>query len=94
MTAKRSVDKNRARTLRAALESVRYSATGLIEFLDKAILTDATSAEIDQLVEQLGGGDQLLIEVLDDALDTLKNERNDYVLNAGLELGDATFKVK
>ena len=93
-TEKRSIEKNRGRSLRATLESIRYGATALIEFLDKAILVDATEVEIDALVAQLGGGDSLLIEVLDDALDSFAIERNYYVENASLELGEAAYKVK
>lgn len=91
---KQSIDKNRAIMFRASLETVRYAATALIEFLDRAGARDATSEEIDQLVAQLGGGDEHLIEVLDDALDTLAAERSNYARHVGLSVGDATYKVK
>jgi hypothetical protein len=91
---KQSIDKTRARMLVAALESTRAASTALIEFLEKGIIADADSKAIDDLVAQLGGGDSHLIDVLDDALDTLKNERNDYVVNAGLEQGEAVYKIK
>jgi hypothetical protein len=95
MTAsKQSIDKNRARQFRASLETVRYAATALIEFLDRAVLADASSQEIDALVAQLGGGDAHLVEVVDDALDTLAAERNNYVRWAELAPGDATYKVR
>jgi hypothetical protein len=94
MTEKRSIEKNRARMLKAALETTRYAATALIEFLDGAILQDATGAEIDQIVAQLGGADELLIGVLDDALDYFATERNNHIAAFGLDLGDATYKVK
>lgn len=91
---KAGVDKNRARMLRAALETTRHAATALIEFLDRGVIDDADSAVIDDLVAQLGGGDDHLIETLDDALDTLAAERTNYATQAGLDLGDATYKVR
>lgn len=91
---KAGIDVNRARMLRAALEATRHTATALIEFLEKGVIANPASAEIDGLIAQLGGGDAALIETLDDALDTLAIARNDYIYNACLELGDAAYKVK
>lgn len=93
--AKQSIDKTRARMFVAALESTRAASTALIEFLEKGIIADADSKVIDDLVAQIGGGDDHLIEVLDDCLDTLAAERTNYVMQAGLtDRGDATYKVK
>lgn len=95
--AKQSIDKTRARMFVAALESTRAASTALIEFLQKGVLADDAGDPkvIDDLVAQLGGGDDHLIEVLDDVLDTLAAERTNYVNQVGLtDRGDATYKVK
>ncbi|HZT60969.1 MAG TPA: hypothetical protein VFA21_20360 [Pyrinomonadaceae bacterium] len=92
--SKQSLEKNRARIFLASLETSRYAITALIEFLSRGVLADADSNTIDQLVAQLGGGDAHLIEVLDDALETLSLERGNYVREVELDLGDSTYKVK
>jgi hypothetical protein len=90
---KQSLATNRALMFRASLETLRYSSTALIEFLD-AVIANASDAVIDQKMDALGGGDEHLIEVLDDAIETATTERNYYVEEAGLSRGEATYKVK
>ncbi|HYX72161.1 MAG TPA: hypothetical protein VE732_05270 [Nitrososphaera sp.] len=90
---KHSIEKNRARMYRASLETLRYATSALMEMLD-AIIADASSSELDQKVAELGGGDDTLIGVLDDAIETALTERNYYIDENGLERGAAVFKVK
>ena len=88
-----SFERTRAHSFRAALVALRESCDHLIAWTDYDLADDLSSEAIERISDRLGSSDEA-INVFDDAVECVVYERNSYVSQQGLGIGDASYKVK
>jgi hypothetical protein len=90
-----TIERTRARSFRAALESLKEATEALIARMDFELVDDAnlSDQETEKRSDELGSTDNL-IEVFDDAIEVVATERNYYKEQLEIPVGDLETKVK
>lgn len=90
-----SIERNRARSFKAALETLQETTGQLLKRMDYELLDidGMTDTEVDKMSEQVGDSTDL-ISVFDDALSEIAIERNAFIKQNNLELSELTLKWK
>lgn len=90
-----TIERTRARSFRAALESLKEATESLIARMDFELVLDdnLSDEEAEKRSNELGDTGEL-IDVFDDALEVVATERNYYKEQLDIPVGDLETKVK
>jgi hypothetical protein len=89
-----TIRKNRARMFQASLETLKASIETILPHLDYELNGDSlTPEDAEQRANEIGDPDEA-IRAFDDALEYVIAERNNYALEAELDVEEASYKVK
>jgi hypothetical protein len=90
-----SIERNRARSFKAALETLWEATEQLIARMDFELLdvSGMDDKEIEKKSQEVGGDIELL-DVFDDALEEIRTERNAYIEQNDLEMSELQLKWK